>query len=302
MTELSLNQQNHPNTVAQQEFDYLVGIDEHKERLIDELLLILDQTSLQKWLERHHPKGLPLACRLRGRPPLVLLSGDVGCGKTALAQSVATPVAKKLDARLLSLETPSDIRGSGLVGEISARITAAFAQARAAVGKKRPGILIIDEADDLATSRAQMQAHHEDRAGLNVLVKQIDQLANDSECRMAVILITNRADALDPAIRRRAALHLRFQRPSGDALRTLWSRILEGVQQTPEEFEMLVEAAGSATPLYSYSDLVERVANQALIHSWRRNVPVRADALLTALQAVEPSPMIAGKVELHYAE
>jgi hypothetical protein len=53
-----------------------------------------------------------------------------------------------------------------------------MAKARAAaVGR---AILVIDEADDLATGRGQTQAHHEDRAGVNVLIKQINQLANSA--------------------------------------------------------------------------------------------------------------------------
>jgi len=76
------------------------------------------------------------------------------------------------------------------------------------------GILVLDEADDLATRRGQMQAHHEDRAGVNVLIKQIDQLSK-AKAPITVIIITNRADVLDPAVVRRAALRLDFHRPDG---------------------------------------------------------------------------------------
>ena len=52
--------------------------------------------------------------------------------------------------------------------------------------------------------------HNEDRAGVNVLIKQINQLAANP-VPIALIMITNRADALDPAVLRRAALRLTFQ-------------------------------------------------------------------------------------------
>ena len=60
------------------------------------------------------------------KDPLIILSGEVGCGKTELANSIASPLAKKLDIIIKTYETPSNIRGSGRVGEISSRITGNF--------------------------------------------------------------------------------------------------------------------------------------------------------------------------------
>ncbi|MGG2362463.1 AAA family ATPase, partial [Salmonella enterica] len=85
------------------------------------------------------------------------------------------------------------------VVEISNRITEAFTQAKSKVKGHDIGILIIDEADDLATDREQNQAHHEDRTGLNVLIKQIDTVGREKS-NLAVILITNRLKVLDPAV------------------------------------------------------------------------------------------------------
>jgi len=57
--------------------------------------------------------------------------------------------------------------------------------------------------------------HHEDKAGLNTLLQRIDGLRLGKR-RVAVIFVTNRPDALDPAVRRRAALRLSFRRPSDE--------------------------------------------------------------------------------------
>src|SRR5690606_12673165 len=128
---------------------------------------------------------------------------DVGCGKTELANAIGSPLAKLLNKRIKCFETPSNIRRAGRVGEISNRITQAFDSVKMQLGKSEPGILIIDEADDLATSREQNQAHHEDRAGLNVLLKQIDSISREGYS-ISVILITNRLSVIDPAVIRRA--------------------------------------------------------------------------------------------------
>ena len=77
-------------------------------------------------------------------------------------------------------------------------------------------VLVIDEADALAQSREMAQMHHEDRAGVNALIRGIDELAG-RRLPIAVVLCTNRPDAIDPAVRRRAAEIFRFERPDGAA-------------------------------------------------------------------------------------
>jgi AAA+ superfamily predicted ATPase len=225
----------------------------------------------------------------------VLLSGEVGCGKTALAGSVGSPLAKEIDRRVVTLETPSDLRGWGHVGEMSARITDAFDKARRRARDIGAGLLIIDEADDVATARAQMQAHHEDRAGLNVLIKQIDQLARARD-PLAVILITNRDAVLDPAVRRRTALHLTFTRPDAEARAAVFERLLDGLRITPGDLERLVAASEPRKAPFSYSDLVDRLARMTLREAQRRDVPVSVELMLECLGGLEPSPLMESPV------
>lgn len=292
MDPVTLREETHPNPEAQRSLDGLVGLDRHRDQLAGELISLLDPDHVRRWQARHHPQGLPIAERLQRRTPLVLLSGEVGCGKTALARAIATQVGKAMNTRVTVFETPSDLRGSGLVGEISARITAAFTEARQRTGH-RPGLLLFDEADDVATSRAQNQAHHEDRAGLNVLVRQLDLLSRD-RVRLAVILITNRVDVLDPAIRRRASLHLRFHRPDAATRRALFERLLEGAHPSPEALDQLSQASDSSPVPYSAADLVERVAEAALREAVRLDHPLTPNSLLAALAEVTPSPLVEG--------
>lgn len=291
MAELQLLETKHPDRTAKQQFDALVGIDAHKQRLLAGLVLLMAHKRLETWLQRHHPKGLPLADTVQGTSPLVLLAGEVGCGKTALATTIGTPLATELGEKVLVLETPSNIRGTGMVGELSARVTDAFTQARAKVGKGA-GLLIIDEADDLGLSRSERQAHHEDRAGLNVLIKQLDLLTRE-KTRMAVLMITNRARAMDPALLRRAALTLEFTRPGPVERHHLFERLLAGSRYEAQDLELLVSR--SERPVrFSYSDLTQRVARTAILESLRKDEPFGPGSLLVALESVEPSPMMEG--------
>jgi AAA+ superfamily predicted ATPase len=174
---------------------------------------------------------------------------------------------------------------------MSARITDAFGKARRRARDAGAGILIIDEADDIATARAQMHAHHEDRAGLNVLIKQIDQLARAKD-PLAVILITNRHAVLDPAVRRRTSLHLTFARPDAKAREEVFRRLLEGVRTPDGRLHELVEASGPRPTPFSYSDLVDRLARTVLREAQRRDVPVTAELVLECLPGLEPSPLM----------
>lgn len=286
----TLSESIHPNPQAQALYSGLVGIEDHKIALRDRLVLALEPRRLDTWRKKHHPKGLGLLDRLQRRAPLILLSGEVGCGKSALASCIATPVAELIDRRIQCFETPSDIRGGGLVGGISDRITAAFAHVQRQLKSRAAGILIIDEADDLATSRAQMQAHHEDRAGLNVLIKQLDAFGR-AESPLAVLLITNRADVIDAAVMRRAMLHLRFERPDDEARRAVFSALLDGVPSTAKQVKALVDKSRK-TPAYSYSDLVQRVGESALMAAWQGGRPLSVAHFVAALDAIEPSPLL----------
>jgi SpoVK/Ycf46/Vps4 family AAA+-type ATPase len=290
MTELRLLETIHPTREGIKEFEALFGIDAVKEALVDELALILDRKRLDAWTQRHHAKGLGVLDITRSTLPLILLSGDVGCGKTAIASCVATPVARAIDQRIACLETPSDIRGGGHVGELSARITEAFTQAKARAAAVGRGILVIDEADDLATGRSQMQAHHEDRAGVNVLIKQINQLAASS-APVALIMITNRADVLDPAVLRRAALRLTFERPNETARFAVFERILQGTNATESQIRELAKLTEHNIP-YTYSDLTDRIARLALRRAWKSNQPFGVAALKAAISEIEPSPRL----------
>lgn len=291
--ELKLIERKHPLSEAGAAFERLVGIEGHKDSLMDFLELTLRPEKFSAWIKNNHPDGLPFASELDFSSPLIILSGEVGCGKTALAGSVATPLGKRIDSRILVLETPTNLRGSGLVGEISKRITEAFSQARSSLinNNIQHGILILDEADDLATSRSQMQAHHEDRAGLNALIKQLDKLKED-RVKLAVVLITNRLSVLDPAVRRRASLELVFERPDKEQLELVFQRILSGTNSSKKDIRLLVELASSKKVPFSYSDLTQKVAKAALLKSFKHGQKFSVEMIVDVLKETEPSPML----------
>lgn len=290
VNEIHVAETQHPNDRSEEHYQQLVGIDTLKQNLLDTLSLLLNTEGVSKWQKKYHPNGLGILNQLETGTPLIILSGEVGCGKTALAQSIATPLSKKFGEKVWTYETPSNIRGAGMVGEISNRITAVFDIVKQKL-KQNTGILIIDEGDDLATSRAQNQAHHEDRAGLNVLIKQLD-LIKRSGTKLAVILITNRLGVLDPAIRRRASLELIFERPNNEALKKVFQSLFGNSDFSIEELTDLIETAKSKEILYSFSDLIHKVGRQALFKAISTEAPFSMNLYKSILIDTEPSPLI----------
>lgn len=288
---MTIPEKQHPDKQARKDYELLIGIDEQKRELLKTLQLLLNEAKIEKWVKAHHKSTLPILAHVRNGSPLIILSGEVGCGKTALAQSVGTPLAELLGTKVKVFETPSNIRGTGLVGAISSRITEVFDSVTSKLKNDEVGLLVIDEADDLATSRSQNQAHHEDRAGLNVLIRQIDAVRKSGK-RLAVIMITNRVVVLDPAVRRRTSLHLVFDRPSGERLEELLQSILQGTDYTKKEMDALLKHCNAQSVPFSYSDLIQRVAKQALFDAVDQDRPFDAALFKQTLEKTEPTPLL----------
>lgn len=258
-----------PDARGQANYDRLVGLDDYKARLVKETLLLVDPSQLSDWNKKHHKGQLAAVEYFHTRPPLFVLAGDVGTGKTALARSFGNQVAKLARVRVELYALSLNARGSGAVGEMTRLISGAFRQVREAVGKTRANdgkagrgiILLIDEADALAQSREAAQMHHEDRAGVNALIRGIDDLAAE-RLPIAVVMCTNRLDAIDPAVRRRAAAVFEFARPSREQRLEVIKAGLAGSGFSERVLGQVADATGEATGRgygFTYSDLTQRL-------------------------------------------
>jgi AAA+ superfamily predicted ATPase len=288
----------YPNNAARAWYDRLVGLDEHKRQLLLELELLLFPDKLEAWNRKHHA-GTLRACQIMGsRAPLVLLEGDVGCGKTVLAETVGDALAEKTGQKVHLLKVNTQVRGTGMVGEMTDLIVQAFTQAEARADSLRgePVLLLIDEADALAAKRTDQHMHHEDKAGLNTLLQRIDGLRGGKR-RIAVIFITNRPDALDPAIRRRSALRLSFARPDEAMLGTLFRESLPELSLLPKNVSKLVGltyqgAKKKYDATFTASDITDRLIPAALRDAYAGDRPLTADDLLHHAEVMEPTPLM----------
>ncbi len=286
-----------PDEDAQRWYASLVGLDIVKERLVKEAIIRLAPDRLADWSRRHHGQVVPAAAALLDRPPVFILAGDIGTGKTALAESFGDPLARAVGIPVFTYRLSLATRGTGLVGEITTLVRDAFAtvvaEAKRATqtGKARSAfILVIDEADALAQSREQGQMHHEDRAGVNALIRGIDEFARD-RMPAVIVLCTNRLDAIDPAVQRRSAEPFLFTRPNASQREAVLRTYTIGTDTNDADIAELVALTGShdGTPGFTYSDLTQRLVPTAVLAAFP-DAPLTAAGLLAAARETRPTP------------
>ncbi|MFI9365552.1 AAA family ATPase [Kitasatospora sp. NPDC053057] len=289
-----------PEAVRRARYHRLVGLDDIKLRLRKEAVLLADPRKLQAWADAHHGGDVAVLKLFADRAPLFVFAGDVGSGKSALAESFGCDLADQLDLPVLLYRLKLATRGSGLVGEMTALIGDAFAHLHAE-GRRVQGprgvnsvlVLVVDEADALVQSREAQQMHHEDRAGVDAFLAGIDSLAG-AEVPVIVVLCTNRVGALDPAVMRRAAATFTFGRPDDRQRHAVLTQALDGLAIGPETVDKLVARTGPSTgrPGYTFSDITQRLVPAAILRAFP-DQPVRDEDLLALAEELKPTPVFA---------
>jgi len=169
------------------------GMDIQKQEVREAVELPLTQFELYKQIGIDPPRG-------------VLMYGPPGCGKTMLAKAVAHHTTASF-IRVVGSEFVQKYLGEGprMVRDV-------FRLAK----ENSPAIIFIDEIDAIATKRfdAQTGADREVQRILLELLNQMDGF--DQSVNVKVIMATNRADTLDPALLRPGRLDRKIEFPLPD--------------------------------------------------------------------------------------
>ncbi|GMI07626.1 hypothetical protein TrRE_jg5567, partial [Triparma retinervis] len=139
-------------------------------------------------------------------PTGVLLYGPPGTGKTMMAKAVANATS----ATFISMVGSEFVQK--YLGEGPRMVRDVFRLAR----ENSPCVIFIDEIDAIATKRfdAQTGADREVQRILLELLTQMDGF--DQSTNVKVIMATNRADTLDPALLRPGRLDRKIEFPNPD--------------------------------------------------------------------------------------
>lgn len=169
------------------------GMDIQKQEMREAVELPLTQFELYTQIGIDPPRG-------------VLMFGPPGCGKTMLAKAVAHHTTASF-VRMVGSEFVQKYLGEGprMVRDV-------FRLAK----ENAPSIVFIDEIDAIATKRfdAQTGADREVQRILLELLNQMDGF--DISVNVKVIMATNRADTLDPALLRPGRLDRKIEFPLPD--------------------------------------------------------------------------------------
>lgn len=192
------------------------GCDVQKQEIREAVELPLTHHDLYKHIGIDPPRG-------------VLLYGPPGTGKTMLAKAVAHGTTAAF-IRVVGSEFVQKYLGEGprMVRDV-------FRLAR----ENAPAIIFIDEVDAIATKRfdAQTGADREVQRILMELLTQMDGF--DQSVNVKVIMCTNRADTLDPALLRPGRLDRKIEFPQpGRREKRLIFQVLTAAMNLSEEVDL----------------------------------------------------------------
>jgi len=290
----------YPDFEYQDRFNDLVGLDDKKVRLTKILSLLINPDGLNNWGKKYHPSAKKIIGRILRRPPLIILAGDVGSGKTELATTIGDAVARQENISIALLPLSLSSRGQGRVGEMTQLISAAFDHAINEAQKLKSSttnargaiILMVDEADALAQSRENAQMHHEDKAGVNAFIRGVDRMGN-GKLPSAVIMCTNRLGSLDPAITRRAAEILTFERPDNEQRHKVLHGPLSELGFTSQEINAFVKETGTKKERdygFTFSDLTQRLLPSIVLGAYPDKAVSFSEAIKVAKALIPTSP------------
>ncbi|KAI5185902.1 26S proteasome regulatory subunit T3 [Nematocida homosporus] len=184
-----LGEENRPNV----SYADIGGLDSQKQEIREAIELPLTDLALYQQIGIDPPRG-------------VLLYGPPGTGKTMLVKAVAHHT-KATFIRVNGSEFVQKYLGEGprMVRDIF----------RLAI-EKAPSIIFIDEVDSIATMRFDA-ATSADREVQRVLIELLNQMDGfDQNTNVKVIMATNRADTIDPALLRPGRLDRKIEFPVPD--------------------------------------------------------------------------------------
>ena len=188
-------------------------------------------------------------------PKGILMNGPPGTGKTTLAKVIANT------AELSFFVLQTDEIVSKWVGESEKNLSRLFK----AAARHAPSVIFIDEVDSIGKNRAEGNAQHSDNL-LNHMLQLIDGVIKRDG--VYIIAATNRADLVDPALKRGGRLNkvIEVPLPDQEARKQLFELYLNRLKM---DGRVNFEALARFTDGKAAADIKE-ICNQAGLNAYKR--------------------------------
>jgi hypothetical protein len=206
----------------------------------------------------------------RGTGVAALLSGPPGTGKTM----VAGLIARELDLELYQVDLSQVV--SKWVGETEKNLARVFDAA-----EEGHGLLLFDEADALFAQRSSTVQGAQDRYAnleVNYLLQRVEAFGG------ITILTTNLETAIDSAIKRRLASHIKFELPDEDERARLWKRNVR-TGTAPIDHSVDFDCLAREFPKMSGANIRNAAIAAAFLAANGRAAAIKMDHLYRAARA-----------------
>ena len=237
------------------------GLNDEKKTLMDNIVAAINEPNRFRKMGVKPPKG-------------VLLYGPPGCGKTLLARALAA----ECGGNMILVRGPEIL--SKWVGESEKAIRDIFRKAKAS----SPCVVIFDELDSLAKSKAKEEGNH----GETILSQLLTEMEDSGTSNIIVIGITNRPDLIDNSMLRAGRLDIvLFIQSPDEKSRLDIIKIL--TDNMPLANDINLNEIAVSTQNYTGADL-SSLCREAAVNAMQRNSErIGSNDFAIALKKVRPS-------------
>jgi len=261
-------------TIAELPWSAIGGLEAAVQAIRDTIELPFLHAALFRRFEHSIPKGF-------------LLHGPPGCGKTLLGKAAAYNLRQQLKGQT-GVDRPEyflHVKGPEIlnmwVGESERQVRDLFAQCRERASEGALAFLFIDEAESILGTRHAGRYHNMASTIVPMFCTEMDGL--EPLQNVVVILASNRADLIDPAILRpgRIDRKIKVNRPDQAGAQAIYEIYLRDTLPLAEPKSGLAQAIAQA----HYARTPENQFLEILYRSGRREVLYRGDLASGAIIA-----------------